>query len=222
MGTSGVADTGQAKERAKETAAQAKEKASEVADQAQEQMHQAAGKAKGRVRTQLDERSTETGERIVTQAGDIRSVGQSLREQGNTGAANVADQAAERVEQVGAWLRDKDADQILDQVEDAARRNPWAVFAGSVAAGFAISRVLKASSADRYRTRTAGGPMGRSMDGDMPMGSAPGTDTASTSMPPRTGRFERRPGSGVQTGTAGSGTDPIRGGAVDPGAGGRF
>lgn len=207
-------------DRVREAADQAKEKLSDAAGEAQ----QAAGRAKGRVRTEVDERSSAAGERIVAQADDLRAVGRSLREQGNEGAADAADQAAERIERAGGWLRDRDGDAILGEIEDLARRNPWAVLAGSVAAGFAISRVLKASSGERYRERAARAPSGTgrptgggsmtAATGTTPTGTTPGTDTASTS---RTGRFDRSPGTGVQTGTAGTPTEPLR----DPGAEGR-
>lgn len=178
------------------------EQAKEVAGQAREQAEEVARKAGGRVRSQVDERSTEVGERVVSQAEDVRSIGASLREQGNDSAAQLADQAAERIEQVGAWLRDSDAERMLEQTEDAARRNPWAVLAGSVATGFAISRVLKASSADRYRNRTSNG-------GSQTPNPASWSPEPTT---PRTGRFDRMPSPAEApiTGTAPqSGTTPM-------------
>src|SRR5205085_3957792 len=75
--------------------AQAQEKAQEVAGQAKEQAQQAAGQAKEQVRTQVDQRSTQAGEQIKQQASDIRSVSDSLREQGKDGPAKIADQAAD-------------------------------------------------------------------------------------------------------------------------------
>ena len=41
--------------------------------------------------------------------------------------------------------------------EDFGRRQPWALAAASVAAGFAASRFLKASSRQRYQARAGGG-----------------------------------------------------------------
>jgi hypothetical protein len=41
---------------------------------------------------------------------------------------------------------------------DLARKNPWAVVAGGVALGFAASRILKASSSERYQARSAPRP----------------------------------------------------------------
>jgi gas vesicle protein len=136
--------------------AQAKDKAQELAGQAQEQAHQAAGQARDQVRSQIDQRSTDAGRRVSNQAGDLRTVGEQLREQGKDQPAKVADQAADRLERVGSWLTESDADRILSDVEDFARKQPWAVMAGGLALGFAASRLLKASSRDRYHGRADG------------------------------------------------------------------
>ena len=135
------------------TAEQAREKAGEVAGQAQEKAQEAAGQAKGRAREEIDRRSTEAGQQVKTTADDIRSVGEQLRSQGKDGPARIADQAAERAQRVGGYLEDADADRILNDVEDFARRQPWAVVAGGVVLGFAAARFLKASSSDRYQQR---------------------------------------------------------------------
>jgi hypothetical protein len=137
--------------------AQAQEKAQEVAGQAKEQAQQAAGQAKEQIRTQVDERSTQAGEQVSQQAGDIRTVAEQLREQGKDGPAKVAEQAADRIEQVGTYLKNSDADRILGDVEDFARRKPGAVIAGGMALGLLASRFLKASQTDRYRARTGSG-----------------------------------------------------------------
>lgn len=132
------------------TTAQAKDKAQEVAGQAQEKAQEAAGQARDRVREQIDQRSTQAGDQVRTHASDLRSVGDSLREQGKEQPAKLADQAADRLERAGGWLSESDADRILGDVEDFARKNPWAVMAGGLALGFAASRMLKASSTQRY------------------------------------------------------------------------
>ena len=132
---------------------QAKAKAQEAGGAAKEQAQQAAGQAKGALRSQVDQRSTQAGEQIGGVASDVRSVGDQLREQGKDKPAKLADQAAERAEQVGNYLRDSDADRILGDVEDFGRRQPWAVLAGGLALGFAASRFLKASSSRRFEQR---------------------------------------------------------------------
>jgi hypothetical protein len=138
---------------------QAQEKAQEVREQAGQQVRQVTGQARSRARDQIDQRSTQAGEQVHQQAGDLRDVAQPLREQGKEGPAKIADQVADRAERAGSWMKDSDADRILSDVEDFARSNPWAVAAGGLALGFAASRLLKASSSQRYEqrsTRTAG------------------------------------------------------------------
>jgi hypothetical protein len=133
----------------------------------------------------VDERSTQAGEQIGTQASDIRSVADQLREQGKDGPAKLADQAADRVESLGGYLREKDADTILGDVERVARDNPWAVVVGGIALGFAASRFLKASSRRRYsaggstpsrpqlpRTTTPAAPTPPATPGAPPVGTA--------------------------------------------------
>jgi ElaB/YqjD/DUF883 family membrane-anchored ribosome-binding protein len=128
------------------------EKAREVAGQAQEKARDAAGQARGRVSEEVDRRSTQAGEQVSSNATDARSVAGELRKQGKDAPARYVEQAADRAERLGGYLQQSDGDRILRDVEDFARRNPWAVAAGGLLVGFAASRMLKASSGDRYRS----------------------------------------------------------------------
>ncbi|HEV3001050.1 MAG TPA: hypothetical protein VGW75_09965 [Solirubrobacteraceae bacterium] len=188
--SSGAAE--QAREKAGEVAGQAQEKAQELAGQATEQARQAAGQARNRMREQVDQRSTQAGQQVTSQASDIRTVAQQLREQGKDRPAQLAEQAADRAERVGSYLTESDADRILDDIEDFARQRPWAVVAGGMALGFVASRFLKASSQDRYYSRT---PQ-----------QLPNTTTrpAGTTLPPRTGAPLRPTGDGIGSGDIGS------------------
>ncbi len=141
---------GQAQQVAQDAAGQVQQKAQDAARQAQEQAQNVAGQARERMRSQVDQRSTDAGEQIASQAGDIRTVADQLRQQGKDKPAQLAEQAADRVERVGSYLTESDADRILRDVEDFARQRPWAVIAGGIALGMAASRFLKASSVERY------------------------------------------------------------------------
>jgi hypothetical protein len=140
-----------------ESAGQAQEKATEVAGQAKEKAQEAGQQARDKVRQQVDQRSTDAGERVTSAAGDARIVAQELRRQGKDASARYAEEAADRVERVGNWLAESDGDRILRDVERFGRRNPWAVVAGGLALGFAASRLLKASSGERYSRSLADG-----------------------------------------------------------------
>jgi len=189
------------------TTSQAQEKMHEAAEQAREKAQEGAERAREGLRGQVDGRSTQAGRQVSSQAEDIRTIAQQLREQGKDGPAKLAEQAAERIERVGGWLEESDADRILGEVEDFARRNPWAIALGALALGFAASRMLKASSSDRYEQRSAGGDgmhgrYGRSQPAGIPqaaggaIGSTPpagttGYDEAPVVRTPGSDRYER-------------------------------
>jgi hypothetical protein len=156
MDSSGGADAG------------AREKAQEVAGQAQEKVQEAAGEAKNRVREQVDQRSTDAGQRVQATASDIRGVGDELRKQGKDQPAKVADQVAERAERLGSYLERSDGDTILRDIEDFGRRQPLAVMLGGVALGFAASRMLKASSQRRQSQRQSFSGNGQGYQRELP------------------------------------------------------
>jgi hypothetical protein len=133
------------------TAGQAKEQVKQQAGQVKEQAQKAGGQAKDKLREQVDQRSTQAGERVGATAHDVRSVAEELRRQGKDQPAKLAEQAADRVERVGGYLKESDADRILRDVEDFGRSKPWAIALGGLVLGFAASRFLKASSAQRYQ-----------------------------------------------------------------------
>ncbi len=134
------------------------QRAQEIAGQAQEKAQQATGQAKDRLRQQVDQRSTQAGQQAGTAAEDLRGVADHLRSQGKEQPAKLAEQAAQRVEKVGGYLQQNDSDRILSDVEDFGRQKPWAVAAAGAALGFAASRLLKASSSERYRAAGSSGP----------------------------------------------------------------
>jgi hypothetical protein len=136
---------------------QVQDKAQEVAGQAQEKAREAAGQARGQLRSQVDQRSTQAGEQVHSTASDMRSVAEQLRQQGKDQPAKLADQAADRAERLGGYLKHSDADTILGDIEDFARRQPMTVMLGGLALGFAASRFLKASSENRSSGRDATG-----------------------------------------------------------------
>ena len=125
--------------------------------QAKERVQDAKEQARGKVREQVDQRSTQAGEQISSAADDVRSVAGELRTQGRDTPARYAEQAADKAQEIGQRLQNASGDELLRDVENFARRNPWAVAAGGLVLGLAASRMLKASSGERYRTSMSNG-----------------------------------------------------------------
>ena len=174
--------------------------AAEIAGHAQNTALQTAGQAQEKLREQLSQRSSQAAAKITEQAADMRSVSEALRDQGKHGPARAADRIAGYAENLGGYLRDKDSDQLLADMEDFGRRQPWAIAAGGLTLGFIASRFLKASSSRRYQTRTVGArpeqmnrpsspSVGHEVDSETPSGpSSPGAIPGSTpAVPARPG-----------------------------------
>jgi len=134
-----------------QTQGQAQEVVGQAAQKAKETSREAMGQARGMVRGQLDQRSSDAGQQITSVADTIRSTGQSMRDQGNSSQADMADRLASQVERVGSYLRDQDADRLLQDVEDFGRRQPWMIAVLGFVGGMAAARFLKASSEQRYQ-----------------------------------------------------------------------
>jgi ElaB/YqjD/DUF883 family membrane-anchored ribosome-binding protein len=202
----GGATGGETESAGQPVADQAKDKAQEVAGQAQDKAQQAAGQARAQLRDQIEQRSSQAAEQMNQQASDLHTVSQSLREQGKVGPASAADRLAGYAERVGGYLDGKSADQLLRDAEDLARKRPWAAAGAGAALGLAASRFLKASSRERYATRSGLAAPASSLHG---AGSAIGSSSAGSGASPV----------GVPAGVAplGNPSAPLSGSAQTPG-----
>ena len=140
------------------TAAESDGLATQVQQQVQEKAQDLKGQASDKLRQQLDTRSSDAGEQFRSLAGALRRAASELENDGKGTPANVARQAAAQVERLGGYLRDGNADAFLTDVEQFARRRPWATGGIGALVGLTASRFLKASSGRRY---TAGQPARR-------------------------------------------------------------
>jgi ElaB/YqjD/DUF883 family membrane-anchored ribosome-binding protein len=138
-------------------AEQAREQAGNVKEAAQEQVGEVAEKGRGALRRQVDDRSTMAGRQASSAAETLRQTAAQMRQEGDPQKARMAsfaDQGADRLDRVGSYLVEADADELLGRVEDVARQQPWLIAGAGLLVGIAAARVLKASSTDRYyRTR---------------------------------------------------------------------
>ena len=111
----------------------------------------AVHQSKSYVSRQIDERSTQVGEQMGSVASDLRNVGRQLGESDVASpVAGYVDQGADLVERFGTYLQDADTERLIGDLEEIARRQPWAIAAGALVLGFAASRFIKTSSTRRY------------------------------------------------------------------------
>lgn len=125
----------------------------QVKEQVQDVAQQAKGQTREQLRTQIDERSTQAGDQLVSSAQALRRASDQLRQEGNDRMADAIEAVISRAERLGGYMRTADGNKILHDVEDFGRRQPWLMVGGSAVLGFLASRFMKASSSGRYQSR---------------------------------------------------------------------
>jgi ElaB/YqjD/DUF883 family membrane-anchored ribosome-binding protein len=140
--------------------------AGEVAETAKQEVMDVKDQAGERARSMVDSRSTEVGSQMTSAARAVRSASDELRQQGSTTAATVVEAVADRAQRLGSYMESTDADSLLRDAEDFARRRPWLVAGAAATVGLLASRLLKASSARRSESTNWATTMPRSAAGD--------------------------------------------------------
>jgi hypothetical protein len=90
----------------------------------------------------------------------LRQTAQNLQGQNQAAVGGVANQAADRVDQVAGYLRERDVSQLVGEFEGYARRSPGLVLGGAFALGLLAARFVKSSSPSRGGAGTGYGSYG--------------------------------------------------------------
>ncbi len=133
-------------------ASQASAKVQDAASVAQEKGSELREQGSARLRGQFDQRSSRAGSQVRSLAEALRRSGNDLGNEGNSNAAQLTGQAADRIERLGNYLEQKSGDELMRDIETFARRRPWMLTGIGMLAGMAAARFMKASSEQRYDT----------------------------------------------------------------------
>ena len=141
---------------------------SDPLDDAGKQAAEKAGEIAGRATDigfqQADKGRDMAAEGITHVADSIRRVSRDM-ETNQPKISNLADNAAEQAERLAAYLRDNDARQMINNVEDMARRQPLLFLGGAFVLGVATARLFKAGTSTPkptgYRSYSATGSRSR-------------------------------------------------------------
>lgn len=106
---------------------------------------EAAESVKKQARHLAEEQKRVGAERISDFGRAIHGAADELGKQ-MPEAASYIHSAARRLEEASSALQDRSIDEFVEGFSRFARRQPAAAFAGSVLAGFALSRFLKSSA----------------------------------------------------------------------------
>lgn len=136
-GLDSAATAGQEQAPGEGTMEQVKDKAQQLASQAQQ-------KATEQVQPRLAAQKDRAANTLSSVAQSLRTSSQQLQGE-QDGVSRYMQQAADRVEGFANYLQSREVDEIVDQVEDFARRQPAVFLGGAFALGLLGARFLKSS-----------------------------------------------------------------------------
>jgi uncharacterized phage infection (PIP) family protein YhgE len=119
----------------------AKENASQLGDAALDM----ANSAKDRVEAEVSQRKS-LGADYIASIAQATSRAASEFDDDLPQAAQYIRQAAEQIQGVADTVRERDVRELVDEVQDFARRQPTLFFGGAVVLGFAVLRFLKSTA----------------------------------------------------------------------------
>ena len=117
-----------------------------VIDQAKETISNVASQAGDKVASRLDKQKDRAAEGLGSVAQTLRQTSDQLRDQ-NKGAAvhEYISSAADQVDRLSDFLRSTNVNQMVNQVEQFARRQPALFLGGAFVIGLLGARFLKSS-----------------------------------------------------------------------------
>jgi ElaB/YqjD/DUF883 family membrane-anchored ribosome-binding protein len=131
-----------ARDKGEEVAGQAREKGEELAAKGQDAMDQAKVKADEFGHTahqKADEGLDKASEGLSTAADKLREQGE--QQDGQVG--NVAATAADKLDSASGYLRERDTNQIVTDLENLVRRRPMESLVAAAGIGLLLSRIIR-------------------------------------------------------------------------------
>jgi hypothetical protein len=118
-------------------------------DKAARSVQQLADKATDTARSRLEAGKNTAANTLHRVANTLQQSGTSLRSEEQNMAGEYLERAAQQIEKAAQYVRDAELGEMVDRVEDFARRQP-AVFVGAAfALGLLGARFLKSSQRNR-------------------------------------------------------------------------
>ena len=98
------------------------------------------------LKDELAKRVSTAGDQVGSFARALETAADQLQDDGQEAPADFIREAVDRLQDFESYLQAKDPDTILSDIEDFARKNPWALGLAGAFLGLATSRFVKASA----------------------------------------------------------------------------
>ena len=116
-----------------------------IGDTAKEAAEHLASDARAELGARVAGKKQRAGDELSSVADALRDTSDDLRERAPM-VGDYAERAADTIDDLASFLRDKSAGEIIDDVHRFARREPALFFGGAFALGMVAARFLKSSA----------------------------------------------------------------------------
>lgn len=127
----------------------ARQKTSEAASEA-------AQEARRKAESNLDRQKQRATERFDHVSSALRETSQNLRDHDEDSIAGIVDSAAEQVDRLSHYVGQRSVGDLVDELEDIARREPALFLGGAALLGIVGARFLKSSGRRGMRSTYRG------------------------------------------------------------------
>jgi hypothetical protein len=135
--------------------------ANEALHNARDEAVRRGGEYVSQARQALSETAQDTqndiGSSLATFGGALRAASEHLAGNDQNAASKFVSEAASGLENLSSSLRNKPFGQVLEEVQTYGRQNPGTLLAGSLLAGLALGRFIKASPPEGQGKAGGGG-----------------------------------------------------------------
>jgi hypothetical protein len=137
-------------DKAQDAANQAQRKVSETAATAKDQATRAAAKVGEQAKNTVDARMSDVAHELGSVAETVRQTTHEVGGENET-IARYGDRIAEQIEGVSSYLDERSIDDVLNDVQDFARRQPAVFLGGAFMLGLMVGRFLRSSESRMFR-----------------------------------------------------------------------
>ncbi|MBV9851319.1 MAG: hypothetical protein JO250_16740 [Armatimonadetes bacterium] len=132
-------------EQAKEQAHQAVEQGKQAVQQGKEMAGGLLDRAREQVKSQLGTQKDNAAAGLSDVAQALLLSSNHLQGQGQGAVAQLGDKAAEQITRLSGYLRERDVDDVVDEVQNFARQQPALFLGSAVLLGLVAARFLKST-----------------------------------------------------------------------------
>jgi len=139
------------------------EKAGQTAEQVSQQARDTAKNLEQQAVSALDSRKSQAAQELGTVASAIYESSQALRDQGQDMGAQYTERVAAQIDHISSYLQAHNFDELVDEAENFARRQPQLFLGGAFIVGLLAARFLKSSRSsetNRYEQQWGGSQSG--------------------------------------------------------------